>query len=319
MNPGLALVLRRTALSGGLLVLLTVVVYVGVDLLPGDPVTARLGPNTSPARIAEIRDHLGLDRPVLTRYTEWAWGLLHGDLGHAANHRPVTEVLSDRIGNSLLLAVLAVLLLAPLSVFFGVLAAWHRGRATDRIVSSAALTLVSLPEFVVAGALVVVFATGLGWLPALSFVPAGVSPLAQPAVLVLPVLSLLLVGLAYAVRVIRACAVATLRSPQVEFLTLNGTPPLTIALRAVVPSVLPVAVQVWLISASGFVGGAVLVEQVFGYPGVGELLVTSVRSGDLPVVQALVVVLGGGMLLALVLADLAAVLLTPRLRTAVTG
>ena len=305
----------RLSAGAVLLALLTFVVYVGVDLLPGDPVTSRLGPNTPPERIAELRHHLGLDRPVLARYGEWVAGLFRGDLGISASGRPVTEMLSDRVGNSALLAAMAVLLLAPLSLVLGLWAAWRRGRPADRVVSAGALLLVSAPEFVVAGALVLLFAVSLRMFPAVSLLPVGASPLAYPEILVLPVLSLLLVGLAYAVRVIRASACAVLASPHVEFLRLGGASGRTVLRRAVVPAVLPVAAQVWLVTGVAFVGGAVLVEKVFGYPGIGELLVASVQSGDLPVVQALVLILGAAMLAALVLADLAVVLLTPRLRT----
>ncbi|MFD9735279.1 ABC transporter permease [Umezawaea sp. NPDC059074] len=311
------MIARRLLTGLGSLALLSLVVFVGVDLLPGDPVTSRVGPGTSPERVAELRHHLGLDRPVLVRYGEWLAGLAGGDLGTSASGRPVTALLSDRVGNSAVLAGISVLLLAPLSLGLGVWAAWRRGRAVDRIVSTGALLLVSVPEFVVAGALVLLFAVTLRVLPAVSLLPVGASPLAHPDVLVLPVLSLLLVGLAYAVRVIRASAATTLTSPHVEFLRLGGASEAVVLRRAVVPAVLPVAVQVWLVSGVSFVGGAVLVEKVFGYPGIGELLVSSVQIGDLPVVQALVLLLGGAMLLVLVLADLAVVLLTPRLRTAV--
>lgn len=307
---------RRLATGAVLLALLSFVVYVGVDLLPGDPVTSRLGPSTSPARVAELKHHLGLDRPVLTRYGEWVAGLFRGELGTSASGRPVVEMLSDRVGNSAVLAAVSVLLLAPLSLALGLWAAWRRGRAADRVVSAGALLLVSVPEFVVAGALVLLFAVSLRVLPAVSLLPVGESPLGHPDVLVLPVLSLLLVGLAYAVRVIRASACTVLASPQVEFLRLGGVSGATVLRRAVIPAVLPVAVQVWLVTGVAFVGGAVLVERVFGYPGIGELLVASVQSGDLPVVQALVLALGAAMLVALMLADLAVVLLTPRLRTA---
>ncbi|ANY08117.1 ABC transporter permease [Pseudonocardia sp. HH130630-07] len=307
---------RRLLTGAALLATLSLVVFVGVDLLPGDPVTSRVGPGTAPDRIAELRHDLGLDRPVLARYGEWLAGLAHGDLGTSASGRPVADMLSDRPANSAVLAVAALLLLVPLSLGLGLWAAWHGGRTADRVVSAGALLLVSVPEFVVAGALVVVFAGTLRVLPAVSLLAAGESPLSRPEVLVLPVTSLLLVGLAYAVRVIRASAAATLAGPHVEFLRLSGVSPAVVLRRAVVPAVLPVAVQVWLVTGVSFAGGAVLVEKVFSYPGIGELLVTSVQSGDLPVVQAIVLLLGGAMLAVLVLADLAVVALTPRLRTA---
>jgi peptide/nickel transport system permease protein len=304
----------RLAGVASLLVLLSVLVVVGVDLLPGDPVTSRLGATATPERIAEARTRAGFDRPLTERYLDWAGGLLRGDLGTSASGRAVTDVLSDRVANSALLAGLTLAALVPLSLAVGTWAGLRAGRRGDRIVTTAALLFVAVPEFVTAGALVLVFAIGLGWLPAVSLVPAGTSPLAVPEVLVLPVTSLLLLGLAYAVRVIRAATAAAARAPHVEFARLNGSGRGDLLRHAVLPAVLPVAVQVWLLTGVGLVGGAVLVESVFGYPGIGALLVSSVQTGDLPVVQALTMVLGAAMLVALVAADLAVRLLTPTLR-----
>jgi peptide/nickel transport system permease protein len=303
--------LTRLATGALLLALLSLLVYVGVELLPGDPVLTRLGPTASPARVEEARHQLGLDRPVLVRYGEWVGGLARGDLGTSATGKPVTTMLADRVGNSALLAGISLVLLVPVSLSLGLLAASHGGRA----VSAGALLLVSVPEFAIAGGLVALFAVTLRWLPAVSLIPAGSSPLAHPEALVLPVVSLLAVGLSYAIRAIRAAATAAIRAPHVEFLRLSGVPSSTVLRTAVLPAVLPIAVQVWLVTGVSLVGGGVLVEKVFGYPGIGELLATSVQSGDLPVVQALVLLLGGAMLLALALADVAVVLLTPRLRT----
>ncbi|GLY51404.1 ABC transporter permease [Lentzea sp. NBRC 102530] len=299
------------ATGAGLVLLLSLLVHVGVDLLPGDAATARLGPNATPERVAEVRHRLGLDQPVLVRYGDWLSGVLRGDLGTSVTGKPVTEMLSDRIGNSVVLTAVTLVLLVPLSLGLGVLAATRGGRP----ISAGALLLVSVPEFAIAGGLALVFAVTLRWLPAVSLIPLGDSPLTHPDALVLPVLSLLAVGLSYSVRAIRSAAVTAFGSPHVEFLRLNGISTRGVVRAAVVPAVLPVAVQVWLVTGVGLVGGGVLVEKVFGYPGIGELLVTSVQTGDLPVVQALVLVLGGAMLLALAVADLAVVLLTPRLRT----
>ncbi|MCP3801293.1 ABC transporter permease [Allokutzneria sp. A3M-2-11 16] len=299
--------ITRLATGAALLAVLSFLVFVGVELLPGDPVTTRLGPTATPERVEAARHQLGLDRPVLVRYGEWASGLLSGDLGRSATGKPVSEMLADRVGNSALLAGISLTLLIPLSLGLGLLA------ATRRVVSAGALVLASVPEFVLAVGAVLLFAITLRWFPAVSLIPAGSSPLAHPSALVLPVLSLLAVGMAYAIRVISSAASTVLRSPHVEFMRLNGIPVLR---TAVIPAVLPVAVQVWLVTGVSLVGGGVLVEKVFGYPGIGELLVVSVQSGDLPVVQALVLILGGAMLLALLLADIAIRFLTPRLRTA---
>jgi peptide/nickel transport system permease protein len=302
----------------GLLVLLSALVFVGVDLLPGDPVTSRLGATATPERIAEARARAGLDRPLAERYLDWAGGLLRGDLGTSASGRPVGDVLSDRVANSALLAGLAHALLVPLSLALGTWAGLRAGRPADRIVTAASLLVVAVPEFVTAGALVLVFAIGLGWLPAVSLVPAGTSPLAVPEVLVLPVAGLLLMGLAYAVRVIRAATAAAAQATHVEFAHLNGAGRGELLRHAVLPAVVPVAVQVWLVTGVGLVGGAVLVESVFGYPGIGALLVSAVQTGDLPIVQALTMVLGAAMLVALVVADLVVRLAAPTLRNGVS-
>ncbi|PKW14317.1 ABC transporter permease [Saccharopolyspora spinosa] len=301
----------RLATGAGLVLLLSVLVHVGVDLLPGDAATARLGPNATPERVEELRHRLGLDQPVLARYLDWLGGVLRGDLGLSVTGKPVTEMLSDRVGNSVILTAVTLALLVPLSLGLGVFAATWRGRP----VSVGALLLVSVPEFAVAGALALAFAVTLRWLPAVSLIPLGDSPLSHPEALVLPVLALLGVGLSYAVRTIRSAAVTAFGSPYVEFLRLNGISSRSVLRAAVLPAVLPVALQVWLVTGVGLVGGGVLVEKVFGYPGIGELLVASVQTGDLPVVQALVLALGSAMLVALAVADLAVVLLTPRLRT----
>jgi peptide/nickel transport system permease protein len=305
----------RLVLTAGMLALLSVVVFVGVDLLPGDPVTARLGAQ-GPEVMAEARARLGLDRPLAERYLDWLAGVVRGDLGISASGRSVADMLSERLGNSALLAGLAAAILVPASLLVGVTAGLRRGRMGDRVISTGLLLMVSIPEFVLAGGLVLIFAVGLGWLPAVSLVPVGVSPLSVPEVLVMPTLSLVLLAAGYTGRVIRAATAAAARAPHVEFLRLNGITPATVLRTAVLPAVLPVAVQVWLVSCVGLVGGAVLVERVFGYPGVGEVLVTAVQSGDLPVVQALAMILGGAMLVALLIADLSVRALVPALRTA---
>ncbi|GAA2311621.1 ABC transporter permease [Streptomyces violaceusniger] len=310
-------VARRLSISLGLLVLLSLIVYVGVDLLPGDPVTSRLGDRASPEQIAAARDRLGLDEPVLRRYAEWASALLQGDLGTSVlSGVRVRSLIADRLGNSALLAGITLTAVVPLSLLVGVWAGVRRGRWPDRVVSTVAVMLVALPEYVFAGLMVLVFAVWLGWFPAVSVTPATEGLPTDPSLLALPVLSLLALSLAHAVRVIRAATAAALRAPHVGTARLNGTPRSTVLRRAVLPAVLPVAVQIWCVLGVGLVGGAVLVERVYGYPGIGELLVSSVQSGDIPVAQALAMLLGAAMLLAVTAADIAVALTTPWKRTA---
>ncbi|MGW4033445.1 ABC transporter permease [Streptomyces sp. NPDC004838] len=294
----------RLAVAAGLLWALSLVVYVGVDLLPGDPATARLGPGTTPEQAALARSRLGLDEPLASRYGEWAAGLVRGDLGTSANGTPVADMLTGRLGNTAVVAGLTVMLLVPLSLALGVELGRRPGGRLDGAGSAALLLTVAVPEFIVASLLALLVAGRLGWLPAASLVPAGEHPLEHPEVLVLPVLSLLLVSMAYASRVIRAQTATALETPHVEFMRLNGVPERAILRQAVLPAVLPAAAQIWLITAAGLVGGAVLVEIVYSYPGTGKLLVTAVQNGDLPVVQALAMITGALTLLATLAADL---------------
>lgn len=308
---------RRLAVSLVLLVLLSLIVFVGMDLLPGDPVTSRMGDRASPEQITAARDRLGLDEPVLRRYSEWASGLLHGDLGTSLlSGTPVRSLIADRLGNSVLLAGVTLTAVVPLSLLLGVWAGARRGRWPDRTVSAMAVLLVALPEYVVAGLLVLVFAVWLGWFPAVSVSPVTDGPPLDPQLLTLPVVSLLSLSLAHAVRVIRAATATALRAPHVETARLNGASRRTLLRRTVLPAVLPVAVQIWCVLGVGLIGGAVLVERVYGYPGIGELLVGSVQSGDIPVAQALAVLLGAATLLAVTVADIAVTATTPWKRTA---
>ncbi|UNS95887.1 ABC transporter permease [Streptomyces tubbatahanensis] len=294
----------RLATAVLLLAALSLVVYVGVDLLPGDPVTARLGANSTPDQVATARERLGLDEPLARRYLEWAGGLLHGNLGMSATGTPVADMLAGRLGNTAVLAGLTLLLLVPLSLVLGIALGRRAGGRTDRTGSTVLLLTTAVPEFVVAAMLALLVGAQLGWLPATSLVPSGDSPLAHPDVLVLPVLSLLWVSLAYATRVVRAQALVASRAPHVEAMRLNGFPERVVLRHGVLPAVLPSAAQIWLITSAGLLGGTVLVESVFGYPGIGTVLVSSVSTGDLPVVQALAMLMGGLTLLATIAADL---------------
>lgn len=287
-----------------LLAALSLVVYVGVDLLPGDPVTARLGANSTPDQLATARERLGLGEPLPRRYLEWAGGLLHGNLGMSATGTPVADMLAGRLRNTAVLVGLTVLLLMPLSLVLGITLGGRPGGRTDRTGSTLLLLTTAVPEFVVAAMLALLLGAQLGWLPATSLVPSRDSPLAHPDVLVLPVLSLLWVSLAYATRVVRAQTLVALRAPHVEAMRLNGFPEQAVLRHGVLPAVLPSAAQIWLITSAGLLGGTVLVEAVFGYPGIGQVLVSSVSTGDLPVVQALAMLMGALTLLATIAADL---------------
>lgn len=273
-------------------------VFAATAVLPGDAAGALAGPEATAEERARIQADLGLDRPPVERYLDWAGGMLRGDLGTAwVGGRPVTELLADRVPASLLLAGLALLVLVPVGLAAGL---WIGLRRRSSV---ALLVAVAVPEFLTAALLAAVFGAWLGWLPQVSLVPLGGSALAAPEVLVLPVACLALAGAAMTARVLRGAVTQVSGAPYVEAARLNGVRGVRLALRHVLPAAAGPAVQVIATAVGGLVGGAVVVETVFAYPGVGQELAQAVARRDVPVVQGLAVVLAAVALLALLAGD----------------
>jgi peptide/nickel transport system permease protein len=316
------LVIRRALGAVVALAALSVLIFAVTEVLPGDAVGAIAGPDATAEQRDRVRTELGLDRPAVERYVDWMGGVLRGDLGTAyVGGRPVADVLADRVPNSLLLAGLVCLLLVPTAVALGTAAGFgsaggRRGRAADRVVSAGALTAAGIPEFVTAGLLLAVLATWLGLVPEVSLVPIGGSPLDSPEVLVLPVLSLLVLSAACAVRLIRASVADVVRTPYVEAARLGGIHGWRLAMRHVLPNALAPAVQAVVAQLGALVGGAIVVESIFNYPGVGNELRAAVAARDVPLVQGISLTLCAVSLVALLIGDLLVRLLSPRLRSA---
>ncbi|MBP2331008.1 peptide/nickel transport system permease protein [Kibdelosporangium banguiense] len=295
--------------------------FAGTTLLPSDAAEVVLSRSEgagggTPEQIAALRTQLGLDRPWPQRYLDWAGGLLHGQLGTSLiSGRPVADIIGDRLGNTLILAGIAAVLLVPIAVGLGVWAALRQGRAGDRVTSVTAIGLQALPEFVAATVLIAVFALALRWLPPVSFVAAGTSPLAQPAGLVLPVASLLTVMAGQSIRMVRARAGQVTNAEYVRMARLHGIPERRVVWRYVLPNALAPALQLLASSVAWLVGGVVVVEQVFAYPGISDELVAAIATRDEPVVQALALVMAVVTIAAYTVADLLALVLVPKLRT----
>ncbi|GAB7045067.1 ABC transporter permease [Catenuloplanes indicus] len=312
MNWGRFLILR---LGAGALALAAVsaLVFAATDVLPGDAAGVLGGADATDAERAALRAELGLDRPAHVRYLDWAGSLLRGDLGTAlVGGRPVSDLLADRLPHSALIAGLSLAVVAPLSIACGLAAGLRQGRARDRVISGATLLGVALPEFVVASLLITVFATWLGLLPRVSLIPIGGGPLDTPEILVLPVLSTVAVGLAGATRLIRASAAEVAASPFVEAARLRGVTGVRLAVRHVLPNAIGPAVQSLALVTAALTGGAVVIETIFNYPGLGYELQRAVANRDIPVVQGLTVVLAGIALLVLLTADIVTRLADPR-------
>ena len=310
-------ILRRLLLGALVLILVSIVIFLATQALPGDTARAILGRTATPASLAALREQLHLNRPVIVQYLTWAGGLLHGDAGNSmAAQEPVTRLISDRIVNSAFLVLCAGLISIPLSVLIGAYAALWRDKAFDVITSLSTLVLAALPEFVVGVTLVVLFATTVSHLlPAVSIIPPGGKPWEQPVALILPVLTLVIAVTPYVARIMRASMIEVLESDYVEMARLKGLSERIVIQRHALPNALGPTFQVIALNLAYLAGGVIVVEYVFNYAGIGGALRDAVSNRDLPVIQALAMLIAGLYVVLNLLADIATILVTPRLRT----
>lgn len=286
---------RRTAwpilrgIGGYLLVvaLAVITVYVVIDLLPGDAATMRLGLDATPEQVAALRAQYGLDRPLAVRLSEWVLGVLQGDFGTlASTGTPITDVLWGPILRSGTLAGLAMIGILVVGLGGGLLAGLNTGRWPDRILSTTAVAIVGTPEFVIAAAGIALFSAWLGWLPAVSLVPADSGILSHPDILVLPVCVIVLMGSASVIRLTRPVIARQRASAHVEAARLSGLNPSTVLLRHLLPGAVAPTAQALASVVPYLVGGTVVVERAFGFPGVGSLLVQAVGTREVNLLMA---------------------------------
>jgi len=292
-------------------------VFLATQVLPGDPARAILGRSATPASLAALSRPLHLDQPVLEQYLTWVTGLLHGNLGRSlAAQEPVSTLLSPKLVNSAVLVALAAILSIPLSIAIGAWAALKREKVFDQTSSNLLLLLAALPEFVVALVLVILFATTVSHvLPAISTVPPGSRPWNNWVALILPILTLVIAVAPYVSRIMRASMIEVLESDYVEMARLKGLPERTVLVRHALPNALGPVFQVIALNLAYLAGGIIVIEFVFNYTGIGSAIVEAVNNHDLPVVQALAILLAAVYVVLNLLADVATILVTPKLRT----
>jgi peptide/nickel transport system permease protein len=321
-HPLAKFVARR--LAAGLLTLLvvTILIFLATNVLPGNAAEVVLGHNATPARVHRLDERLGIDHSVVHRYLSWLGGALHGDFGHSAvaeaESRPnaaISSTLGRPLRNSFELAALTTLLLIPLTLALGALAGIFAGRKTDHAISIPALVMGGLPEFVTGTLLVWVFFSKLALLPPLALVAPGESPLSNPEALVLPVLTLLAVAVGAGVRQVRAGMAEVLEQDYVLLARLDGVPERRVLVRYALRNALAPGVQIIAQNLQYLVGGIIVVESVFAYPGIGTYLINAITSRDVIEVQAAATVLATLYIAINLIADLIVVLLVPRLRT----
>jgi len=313
---------RRLGLAVLTLWLVSVLVFVSTSAL-GDPVRAILGRDfeSNQARAEQLRAQLNLDDSLVSRYLSWLGGLFRGDLGTSlASGTPVSELISSNVVNTLVLVLLSAVVMIPLAFGIAMVSANYRRRRPDTVIQTVLLTLAGLPEFVTGILLVALFATTvLQLFPAVTIVAPGGSPWDQPSSMVLPVLTLVIAVAPYVSRIVRATLLEVLDSDYVELARLKGIPERVVMrkhalLNAIVPGIQVIALQLaWL------AGGVVIVEAIFNYPGIGFQLVQSVRNHDVPMVQALSMIIAAVYVVVNLVADLLSILLTPRARTAISS
>jgi peptide/nickel transport system permease protein len=317
MRSLLGLILQRIASAALTLILVSLIVFVITSLLPGDAASEMLGQSATPEALEALRAKMGLNEPAHLRYLHWLAGLVTGHPGVSlANDMPVSELISGRLPKSLVLAGLTTLVSVPLALTLGVTAAMRRNSLLDRALSLTTLSMVAVPEFLVATLGVLLFAVKLRWLPSIAVTPEDATPWAWLRVYILPVTTLSFVVVAQMARMTRAAVIDQLRQPYAEMALLKGLSPARIALVHALPNAAGPIVNAVALSLSYLLGGAIIVETIFNYPGIASLMVDAVTSRDMPLLQACAMIFCAAYLLLVLTADVCAILANPRLRHA---
>ncbi len=314
-GPVVKMIVQRIALGVLLLLAVSILIFAGTQILPGDVATAMLGQQATPEAVANIRQELGLDRPAVVRYLDWLWGALQGDLGVSYTSRQdIATQIGRRLGNTLFLAFAAAAVAVPLAIVLGILAVRYRNTWFDRAISIVTLSTISLPEFFWGYLLMLFFAVKLQWFPSSATVFESMSMGERLWAIALPTFTLVLVVVGHMMRMTRAAVLNVLSSAYVETAELKGLSPSRIIWRHALPNAVAPIVTVVALNLAYLVVGVVVVEVIFVYPGMGQYMVDHVAKRDVPVVQACGVIFASVYIILNIVADVAAVLANPRLR-----
>jgi peptide/nickel transport system permease protein len=315
MNTTTLLIARRIGIAALTLLLVSVVVFSITSVLPGDAAQAALGQSATPEMIAALRAQMGLDAPAYLRYLHWLGGLLSGNPGQSlSNNTPVAQLIGLRLPKSLWLAGAAAALSVPIALTIGIVSAMYRGSYLDRGLSLVTLAMVAVPEFLVATVAVLIFAVKLHWLSALSYTPdtPGFGPFLRAYAM--PVMTLSFVVVAQMARMTRAAVVDQVSQPYVEMAILKGASPARIVLRHALPNAAGPIANAIALSLSYLLGGAIIVETIFNFPGIASLMVDAVTNRDMPLLQACAMIFCCAYLALVLLADVFAIMSSPKLR-----
>ncbi|MFE1597722.1 ABC transporter permease [Methylobacterium sp. ID0610] len=305
----------RVAVALITLLIAAIVIFFATALLPGDVAEILLGQAATPEAVAGLRTAMHLDQPAALRFLLWLGHLAIGDLGTSyVNGTPISELIGGRLMNSLKLAGIAAAVSVPVALSLGIGAAILRGTVYDRLISTATIAVISVPEFMVATTAVIVFAVYLGWLPALSMTRDVSTLSGLLKAFAMPVITLSFVISAQMIRMTRAAVIETLNAPYVEMALLKGASRWRMVLHHALPNALGPIVNAVALSLSYLLGGVLVVETIFNYPGIAKLMLDAVSTRDLPLIQSCAMIFCAGYLVLITLADLIAILSNPRLR-----
>ena len=312
----LILVLKRILLGLITLFIVSLITFVGVEVLPGDACTTYLEREAYGAALEACYKRLGLDIPAYERYVSWAIGVIQGDFGYSlSGEMKINDVLGPRVKNSLVLASASILIGIPIALLLGISTALWRDKMPDIIISTFTIFSMTIPEFISATLLILIVAIWLEWLPGIVIVPTGASVSELLPNIILPVIAISMIMTAHMARMVRSSVIQVMASDYVQMAILKGVPYWKMVFKHVLPNALLPAINVVALTIAWLLGGVVVTEVVFNYPGLGRLVIESISNRDLPVVQALAIILASIYVIINLIADLLTLMLNPRLKT----
>jgi peptide/nickel transport system permease protein len=312
----LKLISQRLLSSIITIFIISLVIFIGVEALPGDYATAYYGREWTEARLEALRAELGLDRPASERYVQWLRDALHGDLGISLSRKvPVSELIGIRMRNTLLLGLTSGFIGLPLAILLGIIAGLNRDRRSDLWISTISLIIMTLPTFVTATFLILLFAIVWPIFPAVTIISSSAPIKEFLPNIVLPIITLTFVMVAHNLRMVRTNVIDVMTSDYIQMATLKGVPRVRVVLRHALPNALLPTINLIALYIAWLIGGVVIIEQVFNYPGVGKLMIDAVHDRDVQLIQGIALVIAGGYVVLNLGADLLVMLLNPRLRS----
>ena len=310
------LVIKRILLGLITLFIVSLITFVGVEILPGDACTTYLEREAYGAALEACYERLGLNVPAYERYISWAFGVLQGDFGYSlSGDMKINDVLGPRVKNSMVLASASILIGIPIALLLGIITALWRDKMPDIIISTITIFSMTIPEFVSATLLILIVAIWLEWLPGIVIVPTGVSVYELLPNIILPVIAISMIMTAHMARMVRSSVIQVMASDYVQMAILKGVPYWKMVFKHVLPNALLPAINVVALTIAWLLGGVVVTEVVFNYPGLGRLVIESISNRDLPVVQALAIILASIYVSINLIADLMTLMLNPRLKS----